>query len=147
MMQGSIDSRFQTRPAAWADVAEIVRLRNAGSQDTRGADVTAEHWQRRHYYDNGINLETDTQLAFDGERCVAMWSWPVKRLMSFMRCSALLIRSIAAGVWVRHSSSGSRIALGRCCHKRPKTRPYSSTAAYSTAALMVERCWNRRGMS
>ena len=70
-MQGSIDSRFQTHPAAWADVAEIVRLRNAGSQDTRGADVTAEHWQRRHYYDNGINLETDTQLAFDGERCVA----------------------------------------------------------------------------
>jgi len=62
---------FQTRPADWVDVPVIVDLRNDSSQSTRGRDVTAVHWQKRAWYDFGINLDTDSMLVLDGKIAVA----------------------------------------------------------------------------
>lgn len=64
-------NRFETRAANWDDIPGIVRLLNASAQNTRGADVTADHWQRRHYYESGVQLDTDTRLVLDGDRPVA----------------------------------------------------------------------------
>jgi ribosomal protein S18 acetylase RimI-like enzyme len=63
---------YQARPATQADLAIIVALRNASSQDTRGTNVTADHWQMRHWLESAINLATDSLLllAPDG-RAVA----------------------------------------------------------------------------
>ena len=61
-----MNAPYLTRPAAWDDVTAVVELRNASSQNTRGRDVTAVHWQKRHWYDSQINLEEDSLLVFDG---------------------------------------------------------------------------------
>ena len=53
---------YQARPATQADLAIIVALRNASSQDTRGTNVTADHWQMRHWLESAINLATDSLL-------------------------------------------------------------------------------------
>ena len=71
MVESTLSEKFQMRPAKWADVPAIVTLRNASSQDTRGTDVTAVHWQKRHWYDTNINLETDSLLVFAGETAIA----------------------------------------------------------------------------
>jgi ribosomal protein S18 acetylase RimI-like enzyme len=63
-------NRFQTRPAKWTDVHSIVDLRNSSSQSTRGTDVTAVHWQKRHWYDEEIDLCTDTLLVLIGNQVV-----------------------------------------------------------------------------
>lgn len=55
----------------WADVPAVVALSNTAAQSTRGTDVTADHWQRRHYYDETIDLSADTCLIFDGPALVA----------------------------------------------------------------------------
>lgn len=62
---------FTTRSATWADVAQIVDLKNASSQSTRSTNCTAVHWQKRHWYESEINLETDSLLILDGETAVA----------------------------------------------------------------------------
>ncbi len=66
-----LSNKFQTRPVTWANVSAIVALRNASSQETRGTDVTAVHWQKRRWYESGINLNSDSLLIFDGETAVA----------------------------------------------------------------------------
>ena len=71
MVESTLSEKFQRRQTKWADVAAIVALRNASSQSTRGTDVSAVHWQKRHWYDANINLETDSLLVFAGETAVA----------------------------------------------------------------------------
>lgn len=63
--------QLRCRPAQWSDLLQIVELRNASSRDTRGRDVTAGHWQKRHYYDEEINLATNTQLILLDSQAVA----------------------------------------------------------------------------
>ena len=71
MTQVMLPERLQSQPATWGDVKAIVALRNASSQSTRGSDVTAVHWQKRQWYDTGIDLESDSLLVLDGETAVA----------------------------------------------------------------------------
>ena len=63
--------RYQTRSAQWSDVSAIVALRNASSQSTRGKDVTAIHWQKRHWHESGLDLESDTVLVLDGVKAIS----------------------------------------------------------------------------
>jgi len=63
--------RYQTQSAQWSDVAAVVELRNASSQNTRGRDVTAVHWQKRHWYESELDLSTDTLLMLDGQKAIA----------------------------------------------------------------------------
>ena len=67
----TLSERYHFRPASWADVSAIAALRNASSQNTRGTDVTAVHWQKRQWYDSGIDLEADALLVLDGETAAA----------------------------------------------------------------------------
>ena len=71
MINGTLSEKFQSRPASWSDVAAIVALCNASSQSTRGTDNTAVHWQKRHWYEAGINLDSDSILVLDEETAVA----------------------------------------------------------------------------
>lgn len=70
-LMGALSEKFQTRCAAWSDIDSIVNLRNASSQDTRGTNVTAAHWQKRHWYDSSLDLETDSLLILAGDNAVA----------------------------------------------------------------------------
>jgi len=71
MSEPLLSEKFQTRPATWNDVSDIVALLNASSQSTRGTNFTAVHWQKRHWYESGINLETDSLLILVGKTAVA----------------------------------------------------------------------------
>jgi ribosomal protein S18 acetylase RimI-like enzyme len=57
------DGEFITRPASLADLEAIVALRNADALDTRGTPATADHWLRRGWLENGVNLGTDTRIV------------------------------------------------------------------------------------
>ena len=70
-IQLTLPKNLQQRPATWDDVGIVVALLNASSQSTRGMDSTAVHWQKRHWYESGINLESDSILVLDGETAVA----------------------------------------------------------------------------
>jgi ribosomal protein S18 acetylase RimI-like enzyme len=67
----ALGGKFQVRAARWTDVSAIVNLRNASSQSTRGLDVTGTHWQKRHWYDSGIDLATDSLLVLDADSAIA----------------------------------------------------------------------------
>ena len=67
----ALRTKYKVRAANWDDVTAIVALRNASSQSTRGTDVAADHWQRRHWHESGIDFETDTVLVLDGEKAIA----------------------------------------------------------------------------
>jgi mycothiol synthase len=66
-----LTEKYEIRPAKWTDVDHLVELRNASSQSTRGTDVTADHWQRRHWHVTGLNLDTDTLLVLAGKQAIA----------------------------------------------------------------------------
>jgi ribosomal protein S18 acetylase RimI-like enzyme len=54
---------YQIRPATREDLPAVVALQNASSQDTRGTNCTADHWQMRQWLESGIKLATDSQLV------------------------------------------------------------------------------------
>lgn len=51
---------FVVRPTTIADISDIVAVFNASSMDTIGTQITAAHWQKRHWQEQGIRLERDT---------------------------------------------------------------------------------------
>ncbi len=65
-----LTEKYEIRPATWTDVDRLVELRNASSQNTRGTNVTADHWQRRHWHESGLNLKTNTLLVLDDEKAI-----------------------------------------------------------------------------
>lgn len=67
MIPRTLPEGYDSRPASWQDVAEIVALRNVSARSTRGRDVTAVHWQKRHWYETEINLDTDSLLVLGGD--------------------------------------------------------------------------------
>jgi hypothetical protein len=54
---------WTTRPATHDDLETIVALRNASAMDSLGEPVTADHWQRRHRAESGIDLALDSQVV------------------------------------------------------------------------------------
>jgi ribosomal protein S18 acetylase RimI-like enzyme len=70
----TIPAGYQARPATKADLNTVLALRNASSQDTRGTNVTADHWQMRHWLESAINLATDSLLLLTEEGTAAAYS-------------------------------------------------------------------------
>lgn len=70
-MMNALKEKYQVRAANWLDIHAVVDLRNASSQNTRGTDSTAVHWQKRHWYDSGIDLAADSILVLEGETVAA----------------------------------------------------------------------------
>jgi len=103
---------YQARPATQADLAIIVALRNASSQDTRGTNVTADHWQMRHWLESAINLATDSLWCWHQTE----WPWPTAR-------SSLnsLTSPIASLAWFTQIFAG-RVSVHSWC-SGPKSEP------------------------
>jgi ribosomal protein S18 acetylase RimI-like enzyme len=54
---------WQIRPATVEEVSGVVAVQNAHSLDVLGTPRTAEHWQLRRWYEDGVNLAQDTRVA------------------------------------------------------------------------------------
>ena len=63
--------KYKARAATWADTPAIVHLLNASSRSTRGTDVTAVHWQKRHF--KPIKVKGDALYQFN-----SFFDWNIK---------------------------------------------------------------------